>query len=119
MALCLHESCGIEDRVWLPEDNFVASDILLHPWCIHCGQVKNISDDRSKKQGYWMNILSKFCNRYNVTKVQKRLIVKEIMHDGEFLDMYGTTGSAQKTFFIDIVRKHTRTPSKEIEAFIC
>lgn len=119
MVSCKHESCGREQRIWLPIGHSSASDTLLHPWCIHCGQVKNVSDDRGKKQGYWMNVLSQLCHRYHITKVQKRLIVNELIKDDEFLDTYGITGSAQKKRFISIIQKHTRVSPQEINALLC
>ncbi|GFO95928.1 nucleoside-diphosphate-sugar epimerase [groundwater metagenome] len=42
-----------------------------HPYCIQCGMIKNISSDRERPLGYYMNILS----HLRITKVQTRLIV--------------------------------------------
>jgi hypothetical protein len=41
---CIHESCGSIDKVWLPfvVDNRI-NGLKPHPYCIHCGAVKNIS----------------------------------------------------------------------------
>ena len=45
-----------------------------HPYCIHCGVVKNISPDRAKPLGYYVNELAKM----PITKLQMRLIIKEL-----------------------------------------
>ena len=67
---CSHKDCSREHRIWLPEtvtssedqrttSGANKSDISLHYWCELCGCIQNISDDRPKKIGYWINILSK------------------------------------------------------------
>jgi len=107
MVSCSHESCGREHRIWLPKNINASddtratssngkSDVSLHYWCILCGCVQNISDDRPKKIGYWMNVLSKIARECLVTQSQKRLVVKELESYECFDDMYGTTGSAQR-----------------------
>ena len=58
---CSHVDCGREHRIWLPEtigssDDSRAngtgkSDVSLHHWCMLCGCIQNISDDRPKKIG--------------------------------------------------------------------
>ena len=53
MNLCHHTTCGYEERVWVPiQGSSRGSDVLPHPWCINCGLVKNISEDRPKKLGF-------------------------------------------------------------------
>jgi len=116
---CLHKSCSYEDRIWLPIRDDLSSDAVLHPWCINCGLIKNISDDRSRKIGYWMNILSKISNRFSITQCQKRLIANEITASNEFGDTYGITGFSQKEMFIKIIKKYCNINHNTIDAFIC
>ena len=115
---CYHESCGNEGRVWLPEGRSLKSDVSLHHWCIHCGVVKNISDDRPKKMGYWMNVLSRIAKRFSLTQSQKRLVVKELESDECFDDLYGTTGSAQKEVFVETVKKYCSLHESIINLYI-
>ncbi|MGB3459465.1 MAG: hypothetical protein WBB08_09285 [Halobacteriota archaeon] len=69
-----HESCGVTENIWLPYKYEGRSRGLKpHPYCIHCGRVKNISPDRAKPRGYYTSRLA----RMSITKVQMRLIVKE------------------------------------------
>jgi len=129
MVRCCHESCGRDHRVWLPENINISgnmrnkgssgtSDIALHPWCVLCGCVKNISDDRARKMGYWINVLSKIARRYSVTQSQKRLVVKELESYGCFDELYGTTGSAQKEAFVKVVKKYCSLCESTIDSFI-
>jgi len=107
MVLCNHESCGREKRVWLPMEQNSGSEVMLHPWCRHCGLVKNISDDQPHSFGYWTNVLSRITNQFSLKQVQKHLICKELESNDCFDDSYGITGSAQKELFIKIVCKYS------------
>ena len=118
LTLCFHENCSRESRIWFPKNNHKASDIALHPWCILCGQIKNISDDNGKTIGYWTNILSRICNHYNITKVQRRLIANEIINNEEFKDIYGITITSQKNFFINLIQKHAKLSYQDIDKFL-
>ena len=129
MVVCSHESCGREQRVWLPKNINIlgnmrnkgssgTSDIALHHWCVLCGCVKNISEDRARKMGYWINVLSKIAQHYSVTQSQKRLVVKELESYGCFDDLYGTTGSAQKEAFVKVVKKYCNLCESTIDSFI-
>lgn len=115
---CYHESCGNEDRVWLPEDRNLKSDVLLHHWCIHCGVVKNISDDMPKKMGYWTNVLSRIAKRFSLTQSQKRLVVKELESRECFDDLYGTTGSVQKEVFVKAIKKYCNLHHSIIDSYV-
>lgn len=128
MVKCSHESCGREHRIWLPKTltwskttrttSNGRSDVSLHYWCALCGCVQNMSDDRPKKMGYWINILSKMAREYSVTQSQKRLVIKELESNDLFEDMYGTTGSAQKEVFVEAVKKYCRLCESTIDSFV-
>ena len=116
---CYHENCENEGRVWLSESHSLKSDVSLHHWCIHCGVVKNISDDRSKKMGYWTDALSRIAKSFSLTQSQKRLVVKELESHECFDDLYGTTGSAQKEVFVKAVKKYCSLHEIIIDSYIC
>ena len=113
MSVCKHESCGRECRVWLPVEN-VVSDVIPHPWCRHCGVIKNISDDCPKELGYWINILSRISTQYSLKKVQTRLVSKYLENKSCFHDLYGITGSAQTDEFLRAVSSICKIPKNSI-----
>lgn len=97
-----HESCGVTENIWLPYKYEGRSRGLKpHPYCIHCGMVKNISSDRAKPMGYYTNMLA----RMSITKVQLRLIVKELERIC-FDDPYSLTRSDQEKVFNQVVQKY-------------
>ena len=112
MANCKHECCGTAEKVWLPyELEGRSRGLKPHSYCIHCGVVRNISPDRAKPMGYYMNILA----RLGITKVQIRLIAKELERV-DFDDAYSTTRSEQKEVFISVVKKHSKVRENRIRA---
>ena len=114
---CNHEDCGREKNVWLPSDVYFKSEAALHPWCKHCGLVKNVSDDRPHNVGYWINVLSRIASQFSLKQVQKRLIANELCSDECFNDLYGITETAQKEMFIKIVRKYSNIDHSSIYSF--
>ena len=128
MVECCNESCGREHRIWLPEtiarsegrttSSSGRSDVSLHYWCALCGCVQNMSDDRPKKMGYWINILSKMAREFSITQSQERLVIKELEKNKLFEDMYGTTGSAQKELFVKTAKKYLKLREETIDSFI-
>ena len=102
IAHCKHENCGAVEKVWLPfEFEERQRGLKPHPFCIHCGVVKNMSADRAKPMGFYTNILA----RMQITKVQIRLIIKEL-ESIDFDDVYSMTGSEQKRVFNRVVKKY-------------
>ena len=118
MDRCCHTECGREDQIWLPSTDVKYGDMEKHPWCKICGVVKNISDDRPKKIGYWMNKLSIVSDKLSLKQCQKRLIAKEIESCECFQDMFGTFGSDQKELFINIISKSANICLVDIESII-
>jgi len=116
---CIHENCGKEERVWFPELDSRGSESRLHPWCISCGTVKNISDDKPKNIGHWMNVLSKISNKFSFSQCQRRLIVKDLQSNEMFNDNYGITGTSQKELFLKIINKHCNVTGSYIYSFLC
>ena len=105
MANCEHESCGAAEKVWLPyEYEEKSRGLKPHSYCIHCGIVKNISSDRAKPMGYYTNRLARMPM---ITKVQIRLIVKELERM-DFDDTYSMTKSEQEKIFSSVVQKYCK-----------
>jgi hypothetical protein len=111
---CEHQNCGREHRIWVPDGPLLWKEVELHPWCVHCGQIKNISDDRGKKVGFWINMLSSLDDHLSLTQVQKRLIVQDLLNNDGFSDLYAVTQSAQKDLFISLIQKYTSYPRRTI-----
>lgn len=116
MITCDHKDCGRENNVWLPTDVYCKSEVALHPWCRHCGLIKNISDDQPYDIGYWFNVLSRLASRFSLKQVQKRLIANELSNIECFNDLYGITQTAQKQIFIKTVRKYSAIDSSSINS---
>ena len=118
MISCNHDSCGREKRVWLPTVDSL-SEIALHPWCKHCGLVKNISDDRAHRLGYWMNILSQVANHFSLKEVQKHLIAKHLESHDCFDDVYSVTGSTQREVFVKTVSRICGLSERSVDSLVC
>ena len=116
---CSHESCSHEENIWLPVENSPRSEAALHPWCVRCGLIKNISDDKPKEIGYWMNILSGVSHKFSIAQCQKRLIAKELDSCKEFVDLYGITGSSQKDMFVRTIQKYCNLSKNNLDSFLC
>ncbi len=116
---CTHVNSS--NKVWLPRlDNYLATP---HPYCNNCGTVKNISGDRARRLGYYVNALQeikKYLERKGgkLTQVQTRLITKELQKNECFKDTYGVQGSAQKRTFINVVIKYTNLSPSMTDALI-
>lgn len=101
---CDHKLCGNIQKVWLPyEYRGHLKGLKSHPYCLKCGVIKNISSDRAKPLGYYMNILS----RLSITKVQTRLIAKDMEEFWDFEDIFSITSFLQEQVFINIVKKYS------------
>jgi polynucleotide 5'-kinase involved in rRNA processing len=105
---CVHKSCGSTDKVWLPfEINNRILGLKPHSYCIHCGIIKSISTDKPKKTAYYINIFTNIDKSIlKITKVQTRLIVKELESIEDFEDVYSMTRQAQENIFIKIVQNY-------------
>lgn len=101
---CNHKICGNIQKVWLPfEDRGNMKGLKSHPYCLLCGTVKNLSSDKAKPLGYYMNILSDL----HITKVQIRLIAKDFEESGDFDDAFSISSFMQEQIFISIVKKYS------------
>jgi hypothetical protein len=98
------------EKVWLPYI-FQGRELGLkpHPYCSECGMVKNLSSERPREIGYYVNMVVALGKTYKVTKVQLRLIALEM----ELLDLddkYTLDRHKQEELFITIVKKYINVP---------
>ena len=91
-----------------------------HPFCVHCGLVKNVGSDRAKRIGYYVNILSRMEHSLKTpgAKVRMRLVAKELENSRDFDDTYSMSGYAQERIFTTIVRKYFPIQESVIQSFI-
>lgn len=124
MMKCEHKSCGTAEKVWLPyEVDGAEKGFKAHSYCIRCGTIKSISSgsDKPKSIGYYINALSemgKYPGKKRFTKVQMRLIVKELEDMEDFCDTYWVTRSAQDRIFISAVQKYCKISEGCIKSFL-
>ncbi len=111
---CPHVS---NDSEWLP---LLRKDTELtlspHPYCNHCGLVRNVGPDRPRKLGYYIDKLSELekylkkedgkKGKSKLTEVHKRLMVKEMEEEEVFDDLYGVLATTQEKKFVEIVKKY-------------
>jgi len=115
MKACSHHLCGKENRIWLQtKDSY--SSVEKHVYCTSCGVIQNISDDRPKAVGYWMNKLGLISFEIGLSQCQKRLIAKEIENNEYFHDTFGSFGSSQKELFMKIVSSYCDVSSLDFES---
>ena len=110
-----HQSCGKEQRAWFP---LPTGGMAPHPWCVRCGAVKNLTDDRAKKLGYWINIMAEISDYYKISKAQRRLAAMKLQSYDGFEDAYAMTGEAQRKIFVQIIKKYFNINENIIYSFI-
>ncbi|MGA9097670.1 MAG: hypothetical protein WB392_01920 [Methanotrichaceae archaeon] len=118
MSDCEHRSCSSVERVWLPYYyDGRERGLKLHPYCVDCGLIKNLSSNKPRTIGYYLNILSELGKLYKIAQVQIRLVVHEF--EGQELDdSYGMDRLQQEKLFIDIVRKYINVPERVLEGLL-
>ena len=118
MTNCKHECCGTAEKVWLPyELEGRSRGLKPHSYCILCGVVKNMSSKskKAKRMGYYTTILA----RLGITKVQIRLIAKELERMNFDFDNVNTmTRKQQEKLFIRAVKKYSSVKEDTIRAFL-
>ena len=117
MRVCSHRLCGKEKQVWFRTTDLYSS-VARHSYCSECGVIQNLSDDRPKAIGYWMNKLGALCLELGLAQCQKRLIAKELENTAYFHDTFGSFGSGQKALFKKIVSSHCDCSSIDFDSFL-
>lgn len=118
---CDHVDCGNIEKVWLPYSIREHPVVLRsHPYCIHCGMVKNIGSDRAVGSGYFINALSQMEKNLRLpgSSVRMRLVAKELENIEDFEDNYSMTKYAQEKTFIKIIKKYYMLPERVIQQYL-
>ncbi len=115
---CEHESHGGIEKVWLPH-YFQGRERGLkpHPYCAECGLVKNLSSDRPRDIGFFMNVIAALGKHYKIAQVQTRLIALE-MQKLELGDNYGLDRQQQEELFVTIANRMTNVPEKAVRKLL-
>ena len=110
--VCEHKSYG--EKAWLPfEYQGRLRGLKAHPVCSECGLVKNVSSDRPKPLGYYLNILGQLAKVYSISRVQIRLISRELMC---LEDSYGFCRDQQEEVFKETILKYAKVPERSINS---
>ncbi len=110
---CSHVSS--KDSIW-EKTEFHA--VKLHPFCIKCGTLKNVSSSKGKKLGYFISVLSKLKNYCKISEAQLRLIAKELESSEDFCDLWWVSYERQKKIFINIVKRYVKVNTEVIESLL-
>ncbi len=91
-----------------------------HPFCIKCGVVKNIGQDKAKGRGYFINVISQIEKhlKFAGSTVRMRLVVKELEKIEDFEDSFCMSKYNQEKIFISIVKKYYQIPDRTIQQFL-
>ncbi len=118
MGECQHENCGSSEKIWLPY-SFRGRDRGLkpHPYCIHCGMVKNLSMEKPRDLGYYMNIVASLGKRHKIAKVQIRIIALEMEREG-LADAFALDRYQQEKLFVNIVARNLNIPERVVIALL-
>ena len=105
-----HTDCGSRDRLWLAREPRSESTAAPHPFCIHCGTVKDLTLPRAKPLGYYLSgvaHLAEHLERSNLhaklAQVHRHLMTSRLATRPEFEDPYGTPGQAQLETYVQVV----------------
>ncbi len=114
MSGCEHKMSGSREKVWLPY-YFEGRERGLkpHPYCIECGLIKNLSSERPRSLGYFMNLISELGSRHKIAKVQVRLIAME-MEKLQMDDKFGMDRKQQEDLFVDITTRILNIPPRVV-----
>ena len=109
--VCEHKSYG--EKAWLPfEYQGRLRGLKAHPVCSECGLVKNVSSDRPRPIGHYLNILGRLAEAHFISLVQIRLISRELKC---LEDHYGFCRHQQEEVFREVVQKYARISDRYIK----
>jgi hypothetical protein len=112
--VCEHKSYG--EKAWLPfEYQGRLRGLKAHPVCSECGLVKNVSSDRPRSIGHYLNILGRLAKAYSISLVQIRLISRELAC---LEDPYGFCRHQQEEVFREVVQKYAKVPEGSINSVL-
>ena len=114
MSGCEHKISGSREKVWLPY-YFEGRERGLkpHPYCTECGLIKNLSSEKPRSLGYFMNLIAELGTRYKIAKVQVRLIALEIEKQ-QMDDKFGMDRGQQEDLFVEITTRILNIPPRVV-----
>lgn len=114
MSGCEHKISGSKEKVWLPY-YYEGRDRGLkpHPYCMECGLIKNLSSERPRRVGFFMNVIAELGKRYKIAQVQIRLIALE-MDKQSLDDKFGMDRLQQEKLFIEITTRILNVPERAV-----
>lgn len=114
MSACEHNLSGSREKIWLPY-YFEGRERGLkpHPYCTECGLIKNLSSERLRSIGFFMNLIADLGQRHKIAKTQVRLIALE-MERLRLDDNFGMDRQQQEDLFVDIVVKILNVPPRAV-----
>ena len=114
MSACEHNLSGSREKIWLPY-YFEGRERGLkpHPYCTECGLIKNLSSERLRSIGFFMNLIADLGQRHKIAKTQVRLIALE-MERLRLDDNFGMDRQQQEDLFVDIAVKILNVPPRAV-----
>ena len=118
MSGCEHKISGSKEKVWLPY-YYEGRDRGLkpHPYCMECGLIKNLSSERPRRIGFFMNVIAELGKHYKIAQVQIRLIAQE-MEKQSLEDKFGMDRLQQEKLFIEITTRILNVPKREVKELL-
>ena len=77
----------------------------------------NLSSDKPRSIGYYMNVLSALSKEIKIAKIQMRLICLK-MQGCKLDDGYGLSRYQQEKVFVDIVTEYLNVPEWQVQKFL-
>lgn len=113
---CEHDETHPDKSIWVkpsPSER-IHSPAQRRPYCKYCGRIKYTGSARAKKMGFYINVLKELQRKVEVlyrrkrtnhrlTKVQIRLILKELESDEDFRDRFSNNRYNQWIHFKEVV----------------
>jgi len=114
---CEHVSCGSKEKVWMPYYyQGRERGLKPHPYCAECGLIKNLSSEKPRRIGFYVNIITSLKEDFRMAQAQIRLMALD-MEKFEFDDHYGMDRHQQEELFIEIVQKYAKVPDWALRRF--
>jgi len=92
------------------DDRHPRGTLSPHRYCTSCGVVKVEGDRKGRKAGYFYSLLARLAEYLDrerlgkkLTKIDQRMICREIRDRDIFTDPYGSLLNVQESVFVDMV----------------
>jgi len=114
MSGCEHKISGSREKIWLPY-YFEGRERGLkpHPYCTECGLIKNLSSEKPRSIGYFMNIIAELGTRHKIAQIQTRLIALE-MERLALDDKFGMDRMQQEDLFVEVATRILNIPARAV-----